>query len=97
MRVEWDERKNTENQIKHGVSFEEARELFTSGQDYLEMYDDAHSAFEDRYVAIGIISRGLAMVLLTERENDTIRIISARWATTREQRMYNEYMERRYE
>lgn len=95
MRVEWDDRKNTENQVKHGVSFEEARELFTSGQDYLELYDDAHSTFEDRFIAIGIISRGLVVVLLTERDNDIIRIISARWATTREQRMYNEYMERR--
>lgn len=97
MRVEWDDRKNTKNQAKHGVSFEEARELFTSGRDYLELYDNAHSIFEDRFIAIGIIPRGVAVVVVTETDDDVVRIISARWATTREQRMYNEYMERRHE
>lgn len=97
MRVEWDEQKNADNQVKHGVSFEEVRELFTSGRDYLELYDDAHSIFEDRFIAIGIVPRGLAVVLLTERDEDIIRIISARWATGREQRMYNDYMEHRHE
>lgn len=97
VKVEWDERKNTKNQAKHGVSFEEAREIFASGQEYLELYDDAHSTFEDRFIAIGIIPRGLAVVLLTERDDDIIRIISARWATRREQHMYNTYMERRHE
>jgi DNA-binding transcriptional regulator YiaG len=44
----WDETKNRENQRKHGVSFEEAGELFTAGVDYLELFDDAHSDAEDR-------------------------------------------------
>jgi hypothetical protein len=32
----------------HGVTFEEARKLFLSGIDYLEIFDDAHSDDEDR-------------------------------------------------
>jgi len=97
VRIEWDEQKNAGNQAKHGVSFEEVQELFTSGRDYLELFDDAHSTFEDRYIAIGMIPRGLAVVLSTERDDDVIRIISARWATTRETHLYNEYMEHRHE
>lgn len=97
MRFEWDEQKNSDNQAKHGVSFEEVRELFTSGQDYLELFDEVHSTLEDRFMVIGLVSRGLAVVLMTERDDDIIRIISARWATTREQYMYNAYMEQRHE
>lgn len=83
--VTWDPAKNLANQKKHGVSFEEASELFTGGQDYLELFDEAHSREEDRFIAIGPIRRGLVLVVLTEQDESTIRIISARWATTREQ------------
>lgn len=85
MEVTWDPAKNLANQKKHGVSFEEASELFTGGQDYLELFDEAHSREEDRFIAIGPIRRGLVLVVLTEQDESTIRIISARWATTREQ------------
>jgi len=48
---------------KHGVSFEEASVLFTRGDDYLEIFDDAHSGEEDRFIAIGPIARGLVLVV----------------------------------
>jgi uncharacterized DUF497 family protein len=82
--VTWDPAKNALNQKRHGVSFEEASELFTSGVDFLELFDEAHSIEEDRFLAIGPIKRGLVLVVLTERDEDTVRIISARWATKRE-------------
>jgi uncharacterized DUF497 family protein len=41
----WDETKNGENQWKHGVSFEEAEELFTSGVEYLELYETTMEGF----------------------------------------------------
>ncbi|HEX5480693.1 MAG TPA: BrnT family toxin [Dehalococcoidia bacterium] len=87
--VEWDAAKNQENQRKHGVSLEEASELFTSGTDYLEFYDEQHSAAEDRFIAIGPIRRGVVLVAWTERQEDVIRLISARWATRRERRAYD--------
>ncbi len=83
--VTWDPAKNAANRKKHGITFEEASELFTSGVDYLELFDAAHSEMEDRFIAIGPIRRGLVLVVLTEQAEDTIRIISARWATKREQ------------
>lgn len=93
MRVAWDEAKNLENRRKHGVSFEEAQELFTSGSDYLEIFDEAHSESEDRFIAIGPISRGLVLVVWTPRDDDTLRIISARWTTDREQALYRSSMD----
>lgn len=84
MRIAWDETKNRTNQAKHGVSFEEASVLFSSDVGYLEIFDDTHSAEEDRFIAIGPIRRGLVLVVWTEPEEDIIRIVSARWATKRE-------------
>ena len=78
MKVVWDEAKNVANQKRHGASFEEARELFASGADYLEIFDDAHSETEDRFIAIGPIRRGIVLVVWTERDEAEIRIISAR-------------------
>lgn len=77
MRFEWDARKERQNLTKHGVSFEEAKALFTSGVDYLEIYDSAHSGEEERLIAVGPIRRGLVLVVFTERTEDAIRIISA--------------------
>ncbi|MHC4816450.1 MAG: BrnT family toxin [Planctomycetota bacterium] len=93
MRVEWNPAKNLANQRKHGVSFEEAAELFTSRRDYLEIFD----AQEERFIAIGLVRRGVVLVVWTERDEDVIRIISARWATTREAQMYREKLEHRHE
>ena len=89
MRVVWDESKNLKNQKKHGVSFEEARALFR-GDDYLEIFDERHSDDEDRFIAVGTIARGLVLVVYTERDDETVRIISARWATKREMEMYQQ-------
>ncbi|MEO1082628.1 MAG: BrnT family toxin, partial [Acidobacteriota bacterium] len=64
---EWDPKKNSLNSEKHGVSLEEARELFDSGVDFLELFDRAHSDTEDRFIAIGPIARGVIVVVWTER------------------------------
>lgn len=93
MRIVRDEAKNLANQKKHGISLREASKLFARGHDYLELVDEAHSGFEDRFIAIGPIARGLVLVVWTERDEDTIRIISARWATRREQGLYHTYMD----
>jgi uncharacterized DUF497 family protein len=50
---------------------------FRSGDDYLVIFDDAHSDVEERFIAIGLIKRGLVLVVHTEQDDDTIRIISA--------------------
>jgi uncharacterized protein len=93
VRLEWDDAKNLANQKNHGVSFEEAAALFDDGVDCLEIFDEQHSDTEDRFISIGPIERGLVLVVWTERVDDVIRIISARWTTKREGELYNAYME----
>lgn len=88
MEFEWDPSKDLSNQQKHGLSFTEARELFATGKNHLEIFDAEHSEFEDRFIAIGPIKRGIVVVVFTERDEDIIRIIGARPASSREEAWY---------
>ena len=96
MKVGWDEAKNVANQKKHGLSFEEAQALFWSN-DYLEVFDQAHSEIEERFIAIGLINRGLIVVVWTQTEEDTIWIISARLAAKHEEKLYESYRGKKHE
>jgi len=93
VRFEWDDAKDRSNQQKHGLSFTEAIQLFQGGQDYLEIFDVAHSEDEDRFIAIGEIHRGIAVVIYTERDDDVVRIIGARMATNRERERFRDHMD----
>ena len=86
MDFEWDPKKARSNQAKHGVSFEEATQVF--GDEYaLELYDNSEG--EERFVIIGRVGIAVLVVVYTER-NARIRIISARRATAREEEAYYE-------
>jgi len=93
VRVTWDEAKNVANQRKHGVSFEEAKELFVSRIDYLEIFDDAHSHIEDRFIAIGPISPCLVSYRM-DRARRKIPFASSAlaWATKHEQDLYHNHL-----
>jgi uncharacterized DUF497 family protein len=71
----------------------DATALFTSGIDFFEIADDEHSDEEERIIAIGVIIKGVIVVIFTERSDDIIRILSARKATKSEIRLYNKYLE----
>ena len=80
MEFEWDEEKNRANIRKHdGISFEMAVRVFLD-ENRIEKYDARHSIDEDRYNVIGMVEN-LLFVVYTERNDDAIRIISARKAT----------------
>jgi uncharacterized protein len=66
---------------------------FFEGGDYLEIFDDAHSDDEDRFLAIGPIPGGIVLVVYTERDGDVVRIIGARWATKLEAKRYRSQKE----
>lgn len=90
LRCEWDERKAVANLSKHKVSFEEAQTVF---YDPLAcIFDDEwHSTDEPREIIIGHSnSNRLLLVCFVERDPGLIRIISARRATKRECRDYEE-------
>ncbi len=95
MNFEWDPEKNRANQTKHGVSFEDAVRVFEAEDEALDLFDELHSDFEDRFMTIGPIQGGLVLVVWTERVEDTIRVISARWATPGEQRLHHRHVEQR--
>ncbi|HVR73957.1 MAG TPA: BrnT family toxin [Planctomycetota bacterium] len=91
MRFAWDREKEKANIDKHGISFDKAAELFSSGTDYLEIYDKDHSQHEDRFTAIGPVAGRIVVVVYTEWPEDTIRVISARPANRREIRLYRKH------
>jgi uncharacterized DUF497 family protein len=87
---EWDTRKAKANLRKHGVSFDEACTVFDDlGAKIFP--DEVHSNGEEREIIVGysILDRVL-LVSFTERFTDRVRIISARKATRREQKDYEE-------
>ncbi len=94
MNFEWDEDKNLQNQSKHAVSFEQASRVFDSDSDRLEIFDEAHSDDEDRFIAIGTANEELTVVIYTEPDDGVVRIISARPATEQERAMYRSQMDR---
>ena len=85
MLFEWDEAKAAENIRKHNISFNDAVHVFED-ENRLEYYDNRHSDQEDRYYTIGMTNH-IIFVVYTER-GERIRMISARYATSRERRMY---------
>jgi uncharacterized DUF497 family protein len=97
MRFEWDPAKNRANKAKHGITFEQASQLFSGGEDYLEIYDEVNSTDEDRFIAVGPIARGIVVVVFTERLENVIRILSARMATRNEQDQYRSYWREKHE
>ena len=89
MRIVWDEDKSRENIKKHRVSFEEAGTVFYDPNAKL-INDPDHSDEEDRFVILGLSKLlNLLVVCHCYRENDEIiRIISARKATSKEAEYY---------
>lgn len=79
---EWDTKKAQKNDLKHGISFEEAETAFYDPNDR-NSYDPDHSQDEDRYILLGLSEYfNLIVVCHVYRQNDEcIRIISARKAT----------------
>lgn len=88
-RFEWDPAKGEANRIKHGVSFEEARTVFTD-ETGLRFDDPDHSRREHRYLLLGWSSQArlLVVVHVYRGPGRAFRIISARPATLRERALY---------
>jgi uncharacterized DUF497 family protein len=87
----WDARKARQNLQKHKVSFEEAATVFYD-EDAIEFFDPEHSADEDRFLMLGLSGRLRIMVVsyCLRRKGSEIRIISARKATKKEEKVYIE-------
>lgn len=86
LNFEWDDKKAASNLKKHGVPFEEAIAIFLD-PNRLDHHDGREAYGEDRFLAVGLTDTDVLVIAYTVRD-DTIRIISARKATSHEQRDY---------
>ena len=89
LEFEWDVKKATSNLKKHGISFEEAATVFGDPLGRI-LADPRHSTKEDRCVLLGRSKEQQLLVVMYVERNDAIRIISARQATRRERKEYEE-------
>ena len=87
LHFEWDEEKAEANYAKHGVSFEDAVEVFLDPY-RLEAIDERFNYGEERLTVLGMVQLDVLFVVATERAGDALRVISARRATRQEQRAY---------
>ncbi len=90
IQFEWDLEKFALNAKKHGVSFSEACSVFSDPLE-LTVSDPDHSEGEYRFMSIGRSSlENLLVVSYTERDENVVRIISARKATKQEKIYYED-------
>ena len=85
MRLEWSEAKREENLRKHGIDFVGVDAVFEGTT--LTMEDDRFSYGEQRFVTFGLLEGRIVAVVHTER-GSTLRIISVRKASRREEESY---------
>ena len=94
IRFEWDEAKNLANQRKHGVSFEDASEIFRDPL-FVSVKDRIQDG-EQRWQTCGPVE-GQSLLIVAHtiveefedgREIEVVRIISARRAEAKERRRY---------
>jgi uncharacterized DUF497 family protein len=91
---EWNAGKAVNNMAKHGVNFDQAATVFLDPLT-LTVFDEAHSEYEDRWFTLGLDTAGLLIAVshtyhATGPASARVRIISARAATKRERRFYEE-------
>ena len=88
MKFEWDLAKNIANISKHDIDFNDAIEIFQ--HPVLSKIDTKENYGEERWISIGKMQSLTIVIVYVEYINDIIRIISARKATKREKKCYEE-------
>ncbi|BBD69877.1 hypothetical protein NIES4072_27870 [Nostoc commune NIES-4072] len=89
MEFEWNPDKAALNLEKHGISFPEAATVFNDPLS-VTFPDPDHSIGESRYIIIGVSRFGQLLVVAHTDRGEKVRIISARKATRKEKRFYEE-------
>ena len=91
---EWDPRKAHSDFQKHNISFARATEVFLDPY-ALSIFDKTHSTDEDRWITIGNTKNDILIVVIhtykeIQRDQISIRILSARKATQKESKQYQD-------
>jgi len=74
MKFEWDDHKNKSNLAKHGFDFADAFRIFNLPM-VVEL-DERDDYGEDRCIGIGLLDGRVVVVVYTEPDEETVRIIS---------------------
>ncbi len=91
MEFAWDENKNTANLIKHGFDFADAYRVFDLSM--LVALDEREDYGENRYIGLGLLDGRAVVVVYTEPDEETVRIISLRKALSQERKRYEQYFQ----
>jgi uncharacterized protein len=95
VKFEWDPVKNRSNIRNHGFDFADAEEMFRG---LLIVDPDTREDYgEKRWIGIGTIRGRTTHVVFTEPVPETVRIISLRKATRRENEQYEKAIQDRLE
>src|SRR5438067_12654372 len=87
---EWDPEKNGVNIRKHGLNFADAPRVFRRRM--LVALDDREDYGEDRWVGIGLLGERVVVIVFSEPDSQTIRVISMRRALRHEQQRCYEFI-----
>ena len=94
MQFEWSKEKNRLNIEKHGIGFEEAKEVFLDPL-HISKLDHRFDYFEERWITVGATKKNkilvVANIFFNENGEEIIRIISARKANQKERNFYERY------
>jgi uncharacterized DUF497 family protein len=93
MNFEWDEDKRLANRAKHGFDFIDAPAVFAYPG--LRARDDREDYGEDRWQWIAAVGSRTVVVVYTERDEHTVRIISFRKASRAERRALDAFLAQR--
>ena len=88
MRVVWDPRKASSNLRKHGIRFSDAEMVLFDPKALTR--EDTEARGEQRFVSVGTDSAGRVLVVVYTHRGENLRLISARAATGRERKAYEE-------
>jgi uncharacterized protein len=90
MKFEWDDRKNDLNLANHELDFANAQQIFRLP---LRLFpDDRQDYGEERWIGIGMLEGRTVVIVFTEPDENTIRVISLRKAVSHERRIYEQYL-----
>jgi uncharacterized protein len=86
---EWDEGNSYKSWLTHGVTNDEAEQVFSNAPFYT--YPDlVHSASEERTIIMGKTDSGKAVLISFTHRGRKVRAISSRWMGRRDRKKFNE-------
>ncbi len=97
LKFEWDGAKNNRNIEKHGLDLSDAQDLFSGEDPFFVSFESSEDHGEDRWKGIGILKGVIVVVaIFTEKDEDTVRIISLRKAGFSERAAYEKEIKNRF-